>query len=104
MAKATPISDNVAEEAIRRLLDALKKLGRGDLASLLLVQAKRGYLYVAEAGGRPVCRLRYSGKPDDWDLQMFMWSTERYDTGGDFMFGGGTLEECIGAAIDGCRL
>ncbi|MBI4564834.1 MAG: hypothetical protein HY716_09110 [Planctomycetes bacterium] len=67
-------------------------------------EAKRGYLYVAEADGKPVCRLRYTGKMDDWDLQMFKWSSERYDAGNDFMFGGGTLEECIGAAIQRYQL
>ncbi|MBI2193115.1 MAG: hypothetical protein HYU36_14140 [Planctomycetes bacterium] len=104
MAKTPEISEGVAIEANQRLRAALRKGGRGDLASSLLIESKRGYLYIAEANGSPVCRLRYTGAMDDWDLQMFKWSTERYDTGGDFMFDGGTLEECIGAAIGGYQL
>lgn len=104
MPKSPAIPEAVATEVPRCLRDALVKLGRRDLAASLLIEAKRGYLYVAEGDGRPVCRLRYTGEVDDWDLQMFKWSNERYDSGGDFMFGGGTLEGCIGAAIDGVRL
>jgi len=104
MAKAASIPEAVATAAGERLRDALVKLGRSDLASSLVFEAKRGYLYVAERDGKPVCRLRYTGKIDDWDLQMFKWSSERYDTGGDFMFGGGTLEECVDTAIGGYQL
>jgi hypothetical protein len=31
-------------------------------------------------------------------------ATESCDPGGDFMFGGGSPEECIEAAIEGCCL
>jgi hypothetical protein len=102
--KAAAIPEAVVKEAIQRLREALKKLKRPDLASSLLIEEKRGYVYVAEADGSPICRLRYTGKLDDWDLQMFKWSTERYDTEGDFLFGGGTVEECIAAAIKGYQL
>lgn len=94
------IPEAVASEAIGRLRAALTKRGRPDLASSLRIEAKAGYIYVAEANGGPVCRLRYTGKVEDWDLQMFKWSDERYDTEGDFMFGGGTPEECLEAALD----
>jgi len=104
MKKPDSIPEAVVASALQRLRDALVKQGRRDLASTLLIEAKRGYLYVAERDGKPVCRLRYTGKIDDWDLQMFKWSSERYDTGGDFMFGGGTLEECVDTAIGGYQL
>ncbi len=104
MAKTSAIPEALAKEAVDQLRQTLHKLGRRDLASSLLIEAKRGFLYVAEGDGKSVCRLRFTGKVDDWDLQMFKWSSERYDTGGDFMFGGGTLEECISAAIGGYRL
>lgn len=102
--KPSVIPEALAKEAVDKLRQTLHKLGRRDLASSLLIEAKRGFLYVAEGDGKSVCRLRFTGKVDDWDLQMFKWSSERYDTGGDFMFGGGTLEECISAAIGGYRL
>ena len=104
MAKTPPMTEAVAADAIGRIRAALRKIGRGDLATSLVIEAKRSYLYVAEADGSPVCRLRYTGSMRDWDLQMFKWSTESYDTGDDFMFGGGSLEECIDAAIGGYDL
>lgn len=104
MAKVRTIAGPVAQEAIEKLREALTRLDRDDLASSLVIEAKGGHIYVAEADGNPVCRLRYTGEADDWDLQMFQWSTETYDTRGDFMIGGGTLEECIGAATDGYEL
>lgn len=106
MGKALEIPEALAGETIRRCRDALRKMGRQDLASSLIIEAKRGFIYVKEGHGGPVCRLRYTGDPDDWDLQMFKWSTERYDTGGEFafLFGGGPPEECIESAVGGYHL
>jgi hypothetical protein len=104
MAKTPSIPEAVAAKAIEQLRAALRKDGRADLAASLLIEAKRVYLYVAMADGIPLCRLRYTGRMDNWDLQMFKWSTEGYDTSGEFMFGGGTIEECIDAAIEGYGL
>lgn len=107
MAKRTPpppITDSVAEDAIRRLHDALKKSGRRDLVRTLLLEVTRNYIYVADGQGGPLCRLRHTGDPDYWVLHMFKWSSERYDTRNDFGFGGGTLHDCVDALLRGYRL
>lgn len=107
MAKRTPsppITQPVAEDAIRRLHAALRQSGRPDLAKSLCFQVTRNYVYIADAQGGPLCRLRYTGDRDYWVLNMFKWSTERYDTRNDFGFGGGTLPDCIDALLHGYRL
>ncbi|MBI4600553.1 MAG: hypothetical protein HY721_01195 [Planctomycetes bacterium] len=100
MAKTVSIPPKVAEKSIQGIRAALRKMGRADLASSMGIEVKRGFVYVAEADGSPLCRLRYLGKPDVWGLQMFKWSTESYDTEGDFPFGGGSLADCIGQALE----
>ncbi len=106
MAKTLEIPEAVADETIRRCREALRKMRRRDLASSLSIEAKRGFIYVKDARDDPVCRLRYTGDADDWDLQMFKWSTQRYDARGEFgfLFGGGTPEECIESAVSGYEL
>ena len=98
-AKTPAISGAAAMKAIERLRAALRKNGRADLAASLVIDSKRGCLCAADANKVPVCRLRCTGAMGDGDLQRFKGSTERHDTGNDFMFGGSTLEECTHAAI-----
>lgn len=98
------ITDAVAQQAVHGLHRALKNCGRPDLASSLLIVVERNYVYVGDAQGGPLCRLRYTGNPEDWTLQMFKWSSERYDTRNDFGFSGGTLQECMDALLRGYRL
>jgi len=45
-----------------------------------------------------LCRLRYKGDIKKWELEMYKNSDMCYDVEGDFMFGGGTIEECLDAA------
>ena len=45
-----------------------------------------------------LCRLRYRGDWDNWELEMYKYSDMCYGVEGDFMFGGGTIEECFDAA------
>jgi|GEM_PF-5266169 len=107
MAKRTPspsITEPIAEDAVHRLVSALKKCGRPDLAESLCFEVTRNYVYIADAQGGPLCRLRCTGDPDYWVLNMFKWSTERYDTRNDFGFGGGTPSECVDALLRGYRL
>lgn len=98
------MTEDVAEKAVRSLHRALRNCGRADLVSSLLLVVERKYIYVGDAQGGPLCRLRYTGNPDDWTLQMFKWSSERYDMGNDFGFAGGTMEECMRAMLSGYRI
>mgnify|MGYP001411245693 CR=1 FL=1 len=43
---------------------------------------KGDHLYLNRKEGRkdgPIARLRYNGKIDNWDFEIFKWSSERYD-------------------------
>lgn len=103
-APSPSITDAVAQQAVRGLHRALKNCGRPDLVSSLRIVVERNYVYLDDAQGGPLCRLRYTGNPDDWTLQMFKWSTERYDTRNEFGFTGGTLDDCMQAMLSGYRL
>ena len=61
--------------------------------------------YVEEGTGllskpRPskLCRLEYTGDPENWSFAIYKYSDECYDNEADFPFGGGTVEECFDAA------
>lgn len=45
----------------QQLRAALRRRGRPDLAESLLIEAKRGYVYLAEAEGSSICRLKHTG-------------------------------------------
>ena len=105
MAGGPVINVEVAREATDRILQALRDMGRHDLERSLLIDAKIRYVYMDCEPGVPLCRLRYEGTMDDWRLQMFRWSVERYDTVGALpFFGGGSLEACIGVAVDAAQI
>lgn len=98
------MTEEVAEQAVCSLRRALRTCGRTDLVSSLRLVVERRYIYVGDAQGGPLCRLRYTGNLDNWTLQMFKWSNERYDTRNDFGFGGGTMEECMRAMLSAYRI
>jgi hypothetical protein len=107
MAKRAPsprITEPIAEDAVRHLARAMQQCGRDDLLDTLRYEVTRNHIYVTDGQGGPLCRLRYTGDPDYWALNMFKWSSERYDTRNDFGFGGGTLPECLDALLHGYRL
>src|SRR6266508_6689308 len=65
-----------------------------------------GYLYLdrlhrGTAG--PICRLTYTGGPDQWDFAIFKYSDERYDPAEWFFPGAvyvdGTLPGALRAAL-----
>jgi hypothetical protein len=47
----------------------------------------------------PLCRLKYHGNFDEWELQMYKYSDNWYDTCNDFMFPGGSIETCFRLAV-----
>ncbi len=52
----------------------------------------------------PICRLKYTGKMDNWDFAIFKWSSERYDPD-EWMFPGselvdGTVEGAMKAGLE----
>jgi hypothetical protein len=45
-----------------------------------------------------LCRLKYTGEPEYWELAVYKYSDLAYDEEGEFPFAGGTVEECFDAA------
>ncbi|OGP87285.1 MAG: hypothetical protein A2Y95_06245 [Deltaproteobacteria bacterium RBG_13_65_10] len=76
MPKSPSIPVPVATSAVERLRDALAKLGRRDLASSLLFEAKRGYISSTTI---PLGRLRFMGAAERWGYQLYRNSDEYWD-------------------------
>jgi hypothetical protein len=106
------IPDEVREKASHRLKKLVKKYRKYGVADIIGIFKGR-YLYIDwidEAGifgftlskgtRKPskLCRLRYKGDINKWKLEMYKYSDMCYDVEGDFMLGGGTIEECFDAA------
>ena len=98
------MTEEIAADAVRRFARAMQACGRDDLLDSLCCKVTPNYIYTTDAQGGPLCRLRYTGDPGYWELNMFKWSSERYDTRNEFGFGGGTLPECLDALLHGYRL
>jgi hypothetical protein len=58
------------------------------------------YLYLDRKeshGMSPICRLKYTGKMDDWEFAIYKYSSDRYDTE-EWFFPG---MECVDGTIEG---
>ncbi len=58
------------------------------------------YLYLDRkepAGTSPICRLKYTGKVDDWEFAIYKYSADRYDSD-EWFFPG---MECVDGTIEG---
>lgn len=106
------IPDEVRQKISRRLEKLVKKYRKYGVAEIIGTFKGR-YLYIdwideaqilsfglSKRKPKPskLCRLRYKGDVDNWELEMYKYSDMCYDVEGDFMFSGGTIEECFDAA------
>jgi hypothetical protein len=106
------IPDEVREKASHRLEKLVKKYRKYGVADIIGIFKGR-YLYIdwtdeankliaslskSEPKRSKLCRLRYKGDINNWELEMYKYSDMCYDVEGDFMFAGGTIEECFDAA------
>ena len=60
------------------------------------------YLYLARtmyATPTPICRLKYTGKMDDWEFAIYKYSNERYDPEEWFFPGSGNIDGTIEGAM-----
>lgn len=48
--------------------------------------------------GSHLCRMKYNGKMDTWDMEIYKYSDECYDEDRDYLSSGGTVEECFDEA------
>jgi len=106
------IPDEVKQKVSHRLEKLVKKYRKHGVADIIGIFKGR-YLYIgwtdeasmliaslSERKLKPskLCRLKYKGDMNNWILEMYKYSDMCYDVEGDFMFSGGTIEECFNAA------
>ena len=111
----TTIPRDVIKDVTRRLKKAFKQTGEAESEDLVVI-AQQHYLYL-ETEERPVeimpglipsrfgksqgprrtplGRMVWTGNPEDWDLELYKWSDECWDTDNDAGTRGGSPEECM---------
>jgi hypothetical protein len=106
------IPDEVKRKAYHRLKKLVKKYSKYGVADIIGTFKGR-YLYIdwidegeiygsslskREPKPSKLCRLKYKGNINNWELEMYKYSDMCYDVEHDFVFSGGTVEECFDAA------
>jgi len=106
------IPDDVRQKASHRLRKLVKKYRKHGVANIIGTFKGR-YLYIdwideaeiycsslikREPKPSKLCRLKYKGDINNWELEMYKYSDMCYDVEHDFVFSGGTVEECFNAA------
>jgi hypothetical protein len=99
------IPDDVREKVLHIVERFNRKHSRrADCYYAARFQGKYLYLDRSDFGKiGPICRLKYSGKMNDWGFAIFKWSSERYDPD-EWMFPGselldGTIEGAMKAGL-----
>ncbi len=83
------ISDEIRDE-ILKIVETFNQKELADTESSYSVRFRGRYLYLDRSTfGRkePICRLKYTGKIDNWEFAIFRWSSETYDSE-DWLFPG----------------
>jgi hypothetical protein len=82
-----------------------KNSGRSDCYYAARFQGRYLYLDRSDFGRLgPICRLKYTGKMDDWEFAIFKWSSETYNPN-EWAFPGseladGTIEGAMMAGLE----
>jgi hypothetical protein len=112
MPRKPAIPDEVRRKASHRLKRLVKKYRKHGVADIIGIFKGR-YLYVGWTDEASIliatlskrklkpsklCRLKYKGDINNWELEMYKYSDMCYDVEGDFMFSGGTIKKCFDAA------
>lgn len=94
------IPDEVRKIVIKRLEQHVReKYAKYDIG--LILDFKGAYLYVDYEEGYEeshLCRIRYTGEIDSWDMEIYKYSDNCYDQEGEYPGSGGTVEECFDEA------
>ncbi|MFH0866610.1 MAG: hypothetical protein V1904_10460 [Bacteroidota bacterium] len=102
--KKTKIPSEVQEKVNAIIADFNKATFKKNTEIAYYSEFKGEFLYLKRMEGEidsPCARLRYNGKFNEWDFDIFKWSSERYDPD-EFMFPGaefvnGTIEGALKA-------
>ena len=100
---------DIPDDVKEKVLDIVERFNREnsrrpDCYYTARFQGKYLYLDRSDYGNiGPICRLKYTGKMDDWRFAIFKWSSERYNPE-ERMFPGselvdGTIEGAMKAGL-----
>jgi len=83
MASKRSIPNNVITEVLR-IVDCFNQTKLKGEGSTYIPRMKGRYLYLdrddgAMGGPGPICRLEYTGDMDEWQFEIYKYSSERYD-------------------------
>jgi hypothetical protein len=97
-------------EVLLRLEPEQRRYLRAGVAQAFEFTFKGEYLYMGARSRRgwlsptiassPLCRLRYTGDTELWQMEMYLFSRNGYDVDQDFPSGSGSPEECFAVAAD----
>ncbi|MCX5637249.1 MAG: hypothetical protein NTX52_06100 [Planctomycetota bacterium] len=104
------IKKDIPDDVKEKVLDIVERFNRensrrADCYYTARFQGKYLYLDRSDYGNiGPICRLKYTGKMDDWRFEIFKWSSERYNPE-ERMFPGselvdGTIEGAMKAGLE----
>lgn len=100
--KKKEIPDDVKEKVLEIVERFNQKSSRRE-DCFYAARFKGKYLYLnrSDFGNiGPICRLKYTGKMDNWNFAIFRWSSETYDPE-EWMFPG---SELVDGTIEGAML
>lgn len=101
MAKRKSIPDDVKTE-VAEIVERFNRnvLKRGDCFYVPQYRGMHLYLNRMDAGSQgPICRLKYTGKMDEWEFAIFKWSSEKYDADEWFFPGSGHVDGTVEGAM-----
>ena len=99
--KFRDIPEDVKEQ-VERIVRQFNETQLKDLGCFYETRYKGGYLYLdrrESVGTSPVCRLKYSGKMEDWEFAIYKYSSDRYDADEWFFHGQGSVDGTIEGAM-----
>lgn len=103
-----PIPRRIAAAARARLDRAFRATTHVLPGLELDTRAEEDYLYIGlrrpGEGARPLCRLRWCGDPEDWDLEPWSPISSDYDRSTAEPIEGGTPEACLAAMLRAASL
>jgi hypothetical protein len=107
MSKGKPAIPEEIKKQVDEIVAAFNKQVIKDRNRFYTTRYKGSYLYLDRydyGGASPICRLKYSGRIDQWEFAIFKYSDERYDPAEWFFPGSGhvdgTLEGAMKAGLE----
>jgi hypothetical protein len=103
VARAKPKKNAIPDEVkawAEAVIERFNKAEIGDPDAYYRARYRGTHLYLDRSNfgaPTPVCRLTYTGDPNDWEFAIYKYSTERYDPA-EWCFPGA---ECVDGTLEG---